>query len=58
VTSGYFGHSVGHPIAYAWLPSEFAEKGSRVEIAYFDKLVSAAVTSDPLFDPEMKRLRG
>ena len=58
VTSSYFGHSVGHPIAYAWLASEFAQKGSQVEIAYFDKVVNAEVTSDPLFDPEMKRLRG
>lgn len=57
VTSAYFGHSVGHPIAYAWLPIVHAGKGTEVSIAYFDKLVSAEVTNDPLFDPEMTRLK-
>lgn len=57
VTSAYFGHSVGHPIAYAWLPIQYALKGFNVSIAYFDKLVSAEVASDPLFDAEMTRLK-
>ena len=57
VTSAYFGHSVGHPIAYAWLPAQYATKGSNVSIAYFDKLVSAEVANDPLFDAEMTRLK-
>jgi len=56
-TSAYFGHSVGHPIAYAWLPVSFTSKGTKVSIAYFDKLVSAEVAADPLFDPEMTRLK-
>ncbi len=56
-TSAYFGHSVGHPIAYAWLPISHTNKGTQVSIAYFDKLISAEVTSDPLFDPEMTRLK-
>lgn len=56
-TSAYFGHSVGHPIAYAWLPIALTSKGTKVSIAYFDKLVSAEVTADPLFDPEMTRLK-
>jgi glycine cleavage system aminomethyltransferase T/glycine/D-amino acid oxidase-like deaminating enzyme len=56
-TSAYFGHSVGHPIAYAWLPISLTSKGTQVSIAYFDKLVSAEVAADPLFDPEMTRLK-
>jgi glycine cleavage system aminomethyltransferase T len=56
-TSSYFGHSVGHPIAYAWLPLSLTSKGTKVSIAYFDKLVSAEVAADPLFDPEMTRLK-
>jgi glycine cleavage system aminomethyltransferase T/glycine/D-amino acid oxidase-like deaminating enzyme len=57
VTSCYFGHSVDHPIAYAWLPLHLSKKGNKVEIAYFDKLISAEVADDPLFDPAMTRLK-
>jgi hypothetical protein len=34
-----------------------SKKGNKVEIAYFDKLISAEVADDPLFDPAMTRLK-
>ncbi|KAJ9631604.1 hypothetical protein H2203_000003 [Taxawa tesnikishii (nom. ined.)] len=43
VTSAAFAYTIGKPIAYAWLPS------SKIE---------ATVTAEPLFDPQMERLRG
>ncbi|SDN84896.1 FAD-dependent oxidoreductase [Geodermatophilus sp. DSM 45219] len=57
VTSAAFGHTVGRPIAYAWLPAT-AGVGSAVEIQYFDRRIAATVTAEPLVDPEMTRIRG
>ena len=56
VTSAAFGHTVGAPIAYAWLPAT-AGVGAQVEIQYFDRRIAATVVAEPLVDPEMKRIR-
>ncbi|MFJ8961577.1 FAD-dependent oxidoreductase [Lentzea sp. NPDC102401] len=57
VTSAARGYSIGKNIAYAWLPAEVAVEGTPVEIEYFGELVPAVVAAEPLFDPEMKRIR-
>jgi dimethylglycine oxidase len=57
VTSAAYGYTVGAGIAYAWLPGELTAVGTRVQIGYFDQRVDAVVTAEPLFDPEMTRLR-
>jgi dimethylglycine oxidase len=57
VTSAAFGYTVGKPIAYAYLPC-WVYEGDPVEIEYFGKRIRATVTREPLFDPEMRRLRG
>ncbi len=57
VTSAAFGHTVGRPIAYAWLPAS-ATVGTAVEIQYFDSRIRATVSAEPLVDPQMTRLRG
>jgi glycine cleavage system aminomethyltransferase T/glycine/D-amino acid oxidase-like deaminating enzyme len=56
VTSAAFGHTVGRPVAYAWLPAA-AGIGTRVEIGYFGQRIAATVAAEPLVDPEMTRLR-
>jgi glycine cleavage system aminomethyltransferase T/glycine/D-amino acid oxidase-like deaminating enzyme len=56
VTSAAFGHTVGAPVAYAWLPSS-AREGTRIEIQYFDRRIAATVAAEPLVDPEMMRIR-
>ena len=58
VTSAAYGFSVDAPIAYAWLPSDAAQPGQAVAIRYFGEAVPATVATDPLFDPEMARVRG
>ena len=58
VTSAAYGYTVGHGIAYAWLPVELSQPGIPVEIGYFDRRVPAVVAVEPLFDPAMTRLRG
>ena len=57
VTSAAFGHTVGRPIAYAWLPAS-ATVGTGVEIEYFGTRIPATVAAEPLVDPGMTRLRG
>ena len=56
VTSAAFGHTVGKPIAYAWLPGS-ATAGSSVEIEYFGRRIPATVAKEPLVDPEGTRIR-
>jgi glycine cleavage system aminomethyltransferase T/glycine/D-amino acid oxidase-like deaminating enzyme len=57
VTSAGYGYSIDAPIAYAWLPADAAEPGRSVTIRYFGEGVPATVAADPLFDPQMTRLR-
>ena len=56
VTSAAQGVSVGRSIAYAWLPPDL-EPGDRVEVAYLDRRYGAVVETEPLFDPDMTRMR-
>lgn len=56
LTSAAYGHTVGAPIAYAWLPSS-AGVGTHVEIGYFDRRVPATVVAEPLIDPDMTKIR-
>lgn len=57
VTSAAYGYTVRKPITYAWLPSS-VETGDSVQIEYFGRLLTASVVDDPLYDPQMDRLRG
>ncbi|TWP48176.1 FAD-dependent oxidoreductase [Lentzea tibetensis] len=54
VTSAAYGYTTGLNIAYAWLP--YGTEGE-VEIEYFGSRVAARVAGEPLFDPQMTRLR-
>lgn len=58
VTSAAYGYTIGASIAYAWLPAAVAAPGNAVEIGYFGERVPAVVAAEPLFDPDMTRLRG
>lgn len=42
---------------YAWLPVELAEVGTRSQVGYFVSRPPAIVVADPVFDPEMHRMR-
>ncbi|MGJ5724218.1 GcvT family protein [Brevibacterium sp. H602] len=57
VTSAAYGYSIGKSIAYAWLPNTLGV-GDAVEIEYLGRRLPATVTAEPLFDPEMTRLKG
>jgi dimethylglycine oxidase len=57
VTSAYFGHTIGKPLAYAWVPAALSTPGTSLSIRYFDSDYPATVGEDPQYDPQMKRLR-
>lgn len=56
VTSAAYGYSIGKTVAYAWLPSSM-QPGDRVAVQYFRDMLPATVMAEPLFDPEMARIR-
>ncbi|SDJ85954.1 GcvT family protein [Streptomyces indicus] len=55
VTSAAYGYTQGRCVAYAWLPP--LPSGTGVQIEYFGEKVLATVRDEPLFDPEMRRIR-
>ncbi|MFJ2264314.1 FAD-dependent oxidoreductase [Streptomyces sp. NPDC087844] len=55
VTSAAYGYTVGRCVAYAWLP--VLPVGAGVSVEYFGEKVGATVVEEPIFDPEMSRIR-
>lgn len=55
VTSAAYGYTLGRCVAYAWLPP--LPPGAAAHIEYFGEKVPATVAEEPLFDPEMTRIR-
>ena len=56
VTSGGYGYTVGHSIAYAYVPTACAA-GTAVEVDIFGKWVGGRVAKEPLYDPMGVRVR-
>jgi 4-methylaminobutanoate oxidase (formaldehyde-forming) len=57
VTSGGYGYSVKESIAFAYLPVEFINPGTKLEIEVFGEVVDASVVKSPLWDPKGDRIR-
>ena len=57
VTSGGYGYSVESSIAYAYLPVELVEPGTKVSVGVFGRDVGAEVRAEPLFDPSNEKVR-
>ncbi|MEA5388130.1 glycine cleavage T C-terminal barrel domain-containing protein [Haloarculaceae archaeon H-GB11] len=56
VTSAEYGYSVGRCIAYGYLPTEYTDPGTSLEIQYENERYAATVRETPLFDPDGDRL--
>jgi glycine cleavage system aminomethyltransferase T len=56
VTSGGYGYSLEHSIAYAFVPATIAT-GTAAEIEIFGTWVRGKIAREPLFDPEGTRVR-
>ncbi|MFK0290141.1 FAD-dependent oxidoreductase [Streptomyces sp. NPDC090442] len=57
VTSAAYGYTLGRCIAYAWLPATAAVPGTALHLDYFGQRFAATVAQEPLFDPQMTRIR-
>jgi 4-methylaminobutanoate oxidase (formaldehyde-forming) len=57
VTSGGYGYAVEASIAYAYVPVEHAEPGTRLSIDIFGDWVEAEIRPEPLYDPKGERVR-
>ena len=57
VTSANYGHSVGRGIVYGYLPMDYAELGTSVDILYFGERLAATVAREPLYDPHGRRMK-
>jgi glycine cleavage system T protein len=57
ITSGGIGYSVGRSIAFAYLPSDLAVTGTKLDVEVFGEHVMAEVTDEPLWDPKGERIR-
>lgn len=54
ITSAAFGHTIGHPLAIAFVPTELAKEGTVVQL---ENGVSASVHPKALYDPTSARSR-
>ena len=57
VTTGGYGFAVAASIAWAWVPAEAADPGTRLEVDIFGDWVGAEVRAEPLYDPAGERIR-
>ena len=57
VTSGGYGYTVQRSIAYAILPTAYAEVGTPAQVEIFGHWVDGEVAREPLFDPRGERIR-
>jgi glycine cleavage system aminomethyltransferase T/glycine/D-amino acid oxidase-like deaminating enzyme len=57
VTSGGYGFAVEKSIAYAYLPPDRAEIGTRGEVEVFGEWIGFEVAREPLYDPDGARIR-
>jgi 4-methylaminobutanoate oxidase (formaldehyde-forming) len=57
VTSGGFGHTIKKPIAYGYLPIQYSEPGTRLQIEVAAKRCEATVEKEPLYDSENLKVK-
>ena len=56
VQAADFGYSIGESIAYTYVPSEYAEAGTAVEVLCEGDRYDATVRDEPLFDPGREKI--
>jgi sarcosine dehydrogenase len=57
VTTGGFGHTVKKPIAYGYLPVQYAHPGTRLQIEVAAQRYEAIIEKEPLYDPENLKVK-
>ncbi len=57
VTSANYGYSVQQSIFYGYLPVDYAQPGTKVEVLFFNQRHLATVQREPLYDLEIHKLK-
>jgi glycine cleavage system aminomethyltransferase T len=57
ITTGGYGYTIGHSIAYAYLPTEQSQPGMELAVEIFGSWIEGVVAEEPLFDPRSERIR-
>jgi dimethylglycine dehydrogenase len=57
VTSGGWSYTLGRSVALAYLRSDLAREGARVQVDVFGEMRAAVVGREPLYDPANERLK-
>lgn len=57
VVRSEYGYTIEESIAFAYLPTEYVEPETRLEIEYDGERHGATVREEPLFDPDHERMR-
>lgn len=57
VTSAGYGYTIRQSIAYGYLPIEYANAGTRLEILLFGARYGATVSREPLYDPRNVKIK-
>ena len=57
VTSANYGHSIGRGIVYGYLPMDYVEVGTGVDVLYFGERLPATVAKEPLYDPQGNKMK-
>ena len=57
VTSANYGHTVGRGIVYGYLPIDYSNVGTSVDILYFGERLPATVAREPLYDPRGTKMK-
>ena len=57
VTSANYGHTVGRGIVYGYLPIDYSNVGTSVDILYFGERLLATVAREPLYDPRGTKMK-
>ena len=56
-TSANYGHTIGRGIVYGYLPIQYTEVGTSVDILYFGERLPATVAREPLYDPRGTKMK-
>ena len=57
VTSANYGHTIGRGIVYGYLPFDYINVGTSVDILYFGERLPATVAREPLYDPRGTKMK-
>ena len=57
ITSANYSYSMGHGIAYAYLPLEYSKEHTPLDVLYFGKKIPVTVIKEPVYDPNNLKMK-